>query len=1016
MKPIISIFLLALSLPALSQKKPLDHAVYDGWQSLGERQISSDGRTVVYTVNPQEGDGVLVIERPLAGAGSTARQEIARGYNTQITPDSRWVMGRIRPFFKDSREARIKKKKPEDMPKDSLFLLDLAGGKLLKTGNIKSYKIPEKGNGWLAYLAEKPLPEPPGKKTAADSLTQLNDLNRMADSLSRIADSLRGKAGEARLKGLAVLKVGGKRKGGAEGSGEKVEEGTVLTLRNLYTGEEIKYPLVKQYAFSKKGNALVIETSRKKDDTLSKAFIGWLRLGDAGMSTPVPPGPAGLADLKLDTVIKGFNEARNFAFDEAAGQLAFVLERDSAAKALRKFYSCWYYRPGMDSAMLIVDRHTPGLLPEWTVSENYELNFSKSGRRLLLGLALVRPVKDTTVPDFERAGLDVWNYKDDQLQPVQLKNLDRELKSSWLASWDISGKKLVAYGNKEFPQTSVTGEGDGEVFYSSSDSGRRVEQQWQGFTLRDLYAVNAATGVKKLVVKDLKGSYFPSYTGKYLLIYDERKKGYFAYNSVTGELNKVGVDIKTPLYDEENDVPDDPNPYGIAGWEKDDRHVYIYDRYRIWKVDPDGKEKTLPALLPLFQKGKVVARYIRMDPEEKFIDPARPAYFKFFYEESKRGSYIRINFSNPVDTKIIVSGGNFAYNGLAKADSTDAYIYTAENYSASPDLYCTSGEIDSVLAIGKPMTPGWSIVIGPQGRQLSHLNPQQSDYNWGSAELVTWKAYTGRKTEGILYKPEGFDSTKKYPMIVYYYERNSNTLFNYQAPAPTPSRLNIPFFVSRGYLVFVPDIWYVTGHPGKSAYDYVMSGVRSLVKRGFVDSTKMGLQGQSWGGYQTAYLITRTNLFAAAWAGAPVVNMFSAYGGIRWESGFNRQMQYEKSQSRIGATIWERPDLYMENSPLFHLPAIKTPLVIMSNDADGAVPWYQGIEFFTAMRRLHKPVWLLEYNGEAHNLVERRNRKDIQIREQQFFDWLLKGEKAPKWITTGVPATLKGIDWGTGVE
>jgi dipeptidyl aminopeptidase/acylaminoacyl peptidase len=326
-------------------------------------------------------------------------------------------------------------------------------------------------------------------------------------------------------------------------------------------------------------------------------------------------------------------------------------------------------------------------------------------------------------------------------------------------------------------------------------------------------------------------------------------------------------------------------------------------------------------------------------------------------------------------------------------------------------LHITSPEIDSVLRKAQPAISDWH-AGGLLNIQLSHLNPQQSQYLWGSSELFKWKAYTGKETEGILYKPENFDAKKKYPMIIYYYERNNNTLLLYQPPTPTASRLNIPFFVSRGYIVFVPDIWYRTGHPGRSAYDYVVSGARALIRQGFIDSTKIGLQGQSWGGYQTAYLITQTNLFAAAWAGAPVVNMFSAYGGIRWESGLNRQMQYEKAQSRIGATIWERPDLYIENSPLFHLQKVKTPLVIMSNDADGAVPWYQGIEFFTAMRRLNKPIWLLQYNGEAHNLVERRNRKDIQIREQQFFDWLLKGEKPPVWITDGVPATLKGIDWG----
>jgi dipeptidyl aminopeptidase/acylaminoacyl peptidase len=212
--------------------------------------------------------------------------------------------------------------------------------------------------------------------------------------------------------------------------------------------------------------------------------------------------------------------------------------------------------------------------------------------------------------------------------------------------------------------------------------------------------------------------------------------------------------------------------------------------------------------------------------------------------------------------------------------------------------------------------------------------------------------------------------------------------------------------------VFVPDIWYEKGYPGQGAYDYILSGTRAMVQKGFVDSTKIGLQGQSWGGYQIAYLITKTNLYAAAWAGAPVVNMTSAYGGIRWGPGVVRQFQYEKQQSRIGANLWERPDLYIKNSPLFSLPKVTTPLVIMSNDADDAVPWYQGIEYFTAMRRLNKKVWLLNYNNEAHNLVERKNRKDIQIREQQFFDHYLKGEPMPTWMSTGVPAIMKGRDWG----
>jgi dipeptidyl aminopeptidase/acylaminoacyl peptidase len=281
---------------------------------------------------------------------------------------------------------------------------------------------------------------------------------------------------------------------------------------------------------------------------------------------------------------------------------------------------------------------------------------------------------------------------------------------------------------------------------------------------------------------------------------------------------------------------------------------------------------------------------------------------------------------------------------------------------------------------------------------------------------MKWKMFDGKESEGLLFKPENFDPKKKYPVIFYFYERNADNLYNYRAPAPSASVVNIPYFVSNGYLVFDPNIWYKNGQPGESAYNSVVSAAKMIAKLPYVDSTKMAIQGQSWGGYQVSYLVTRTNMFAAAGAGAPVANMTSAYGGIRWGSGLNRQFQYERSQSRIGATLWQRQDLYIKNSPLFAANKVNTPLLIMHNDMDGAVPWYQGIEYFTALRRLGKKVWMLQYNGEDHNLVERRNRKDLSIRLGQFFDHYLKGAPAPKWMTEGVPATEKGIDWGTGVE
>jgi dipeptidyl aminopeptidase/acylaminoacyl peptidase len=250
-------------------------------------------------------------------------------------------------------------------------------------------------------------------------------------------------------------------------------------------------------------------------------------------------------------------------------------------------------------------------------------------------------------------------------------------------------------------------------------------------------------------------------------------------------------------------------------------------------------------------------------------------------------------------------------------------------------------------------------------------------------------------------------------LIIYYYELNSEEIHNHSVPKPTASVIYPTEYASGGYLVFIPDIRYEVGHPAKSAYNAIMSGTDYLLKKyPCIDSTRMGLQGQSWGGYQTLQLITMTNRYSAAMAGAPVSNMFSAYGGIRWGSGVSRQFQYEMGQSRIGQTIWEAPELYIENSPLFHLPKVQTPLLFMSNDNDGAVPWYQGIELYTGLKRLGKTCWMLNYNDEEHNLVGLANKTDLSIRMRQFFDHYLQGKPAPVWMTEGIPAIKKGKELG----
>ncbi|NML23329.1 S9 family peptidase [Pseudoflavitalea sp. G-6-1-2] len=964
------------STAALAQKKPLDHSVYDGWQSISERVISNNGKYVAYTITPQEGDGTLVIQ----ATDKSFKKEFPRGANPVITPDNRFVLFRVKPFFKDTREARIKKKKPEDMPKDTLVVFEFGKDSILRVPNIKGFKTPEKGTGqWMAYLLEKAAP-PVLPKPAPDSLAQLSNLEKMADSLVRVSDSLRKKATEARTKGLSILQPAKKESKSAPKPGDPVEEGTELVLRNLYTGEEKRYQLVSDYLFSEKGNVLLIETTRKNSDTLRQSLVLWTKL---------PEGTT-------DTVMRKFNEARNYSFDKEGTQLSFMAERDSVSKALTKFFRLWYYKPGYDSARIRADRSTAGVPSGYTVTENYPATFSRDGKKLYFGLSPIRKPKDTSLVDFETARLDIWHYNDDYLQPQQLVNLSRDQRKAYMAVLNSpEASTVVSLSNPDFDNAALVDEGNADYVLVTSTKNNRVASQWQGFTMSDAYIVSTQDGSRKLVKQKIRGGYSASPSGKFIIWYDAASKQYFTYEVATGTTRNITQKITTHLWDDEDDHPDDPDDFGIADWTENDATVLIYDRYDVWQCDPTGAAAPINVTDGYGRKNRIILRIQSTDKEARFVKRD---------EQLIIGGLNRNNKYNGIFTKKLdVTGepvqlyqGPNALGLAGKAKDASMYMLSVANVQEPANI--------NVSADLKTFT------------KLSDINPQQKEYNWLTAELVKWKMFDGKESEGLLFKPENFDPKKKYPVILYFYERDADGLYNYRNPAPSASTINIPWFVSNGYLVFDPNIYYKNGQPGESAYNSVVSAAKMLAKLGYVDSTKMAIQGQSWGGYQVSYLVTRTNMFAAAGAGAPVANMTSAYGGIRWGSGMNRQFQYERTQSRIGATLWQRQDLYLKNSPLFHAPKVTTPLLIMHNDQDGAVPWYQGIEYFTALRRLGKKVWMLQYNGEDHNLVERRNRKDLSIRLSQFFDHYLKGAPAAKWIAEGVPAIDKGIDWGTEVK
>lgn len=944
MRKSLTFLLLICASFAHAQKKPLDHSVYDTWESLGTKQLTNDGNWIAYSINQQEGDANLFFQHSV----TAQKIKVSRGSTTLggnlFSSDSKFAAVSIKPWYKDIRMAKIKKKKPDEMTKDTLGIVNLSNFTLTKIPRVKSFKFPENGGALLAYLMEKPLDTAKKKPAASPS-------------------------GESKNDDLALIFADD------EPSGAGAKEGTDLILKNLNTGVERNFKYVTDYSFSKDGKKLVFAASGSKKDKNAQQGVFLLNT-ETGV---------------LKTLVKGKGNFKSFTFDDDSEHLAFLGET-SPEKAEIKDFNIYYNSLTLDTAQILVDKDMSGMPEKFAVSGDGRLNFSKDGNRLFFGIAPVKKPKDTTLIDFENAKLDIWGYKDDYLQPMQLKNVDRESKKSFMTVIDIYGEpKIIPLTDLKLPDAGLVNEGNAAFVLGSSDYGNRIASQWNGGSVRDYYLIDIKTAARKKIIENLDGSASASPNGNYVLYYDKKSKIWSTYHVATGKITALNSNMNVKFYDEDNDVPDEPNSYGIAGWTEEDKAVLIYDRYDIWQFSPDGKTAPKNLTNGFGRANNLTFRVERTDPEFRFFTKKDVLWLDAFNNTTKENGFYRKAINDSKNPELVVMSPA-KYSALTKAKNVEVYLVDKSNYTTSPELFLTK-DLKSLT-------------------KIASTNPQQSSYNWGTAELVKWTTPKGHNSEGILYKPENFDPAKKYPMIVYFYEKLSDGLYTYKSPAPSASSINIPYFVSNGYLVFTPDISYETGHPGKSAEEYINSGVESLKKNAWVDGSKIGIQGQSWGGYQVAHLITATDMYAAAWAGAPVANMTSAYGGIRWESGMNRQFQYEKTQSRIGATLWEKPELYIENSPIFHLPKVKTPVAIMSNDADGAVPWYQGIEMFTGLKRLGKPAWLVVYNNEAHNLVQRQNRKDISVRLGQFFDHYLKGAKAPVWMTSGIPAVEKGKSWG----
>ncbi len=452
-----------------------------------------------------------------------------------------------------------------------------------------------------------------------------------------------------------------------------------------------------------------------------------------------------------------------------------------------------------------------------------------------------------------------------------------------------------------------------------------------------------------------------------------------------GKKTNLSAKLPAKFVVEEWDQPSEAPPYGNSGWSADGKYVLLNDRYDIWKVAVDGSEAK-PLTGGLGRKTRTVLHVVpqprdEADTREPGIDLSKPLLLKAVNESTRDEGFYRLEPGN-AEPKLLVMGAR-GYGLPIKAKNADTYLLTISTFNDYPDYFVPGPDFREI-------------------RRVTDANPQKKDFVWGKAELVRYRNLDGVELSGMLIKPENFDPQKKYPMIVYIYERLSQNLHRFVVPSAGTS-INSTYYASNGYLVFMPDIVYTVGSPGQSALKCVLPGIQSVVDKGYVDDKAIGIQGHSWGGYQIAYMVTQTTRFKAAAAGAPVSNMVSAYDGIRWGTGLPRQFQYERTQSRLGASLWQAPQRFVENSPIFMADRVQTPLLMLHNDQDDAVPWYQGIEYFLALRRLGKECYLFNYNGEPHGLRNKANQRDYTMRMQQFFDHHLKGAPAPEWMAKGIP-------------
>lgn len=781
-----------------------------------------------------------------------------------------------------------------------------------------------------------------------------------------------------------------------------------LVIIDLRTSNKISYFDVKMFTFDKSGNNLVIQIEKKKEAKNTESLI-WLDLFK-----------------HKEKVFWSGDNVSDITIDEKSKQLVFIVKKsvfdtkeieknnkenellDDRIKSnikepenLNTEKSIWYYKIGTDNPVLLVDNKSRGIDKELYI-DNIN-SFSGDGKRVFFNLKEKTVVK----PNSNEVKVTVWSPNDVKLQSQQILEVGPRHYLAFVTISNLHINRLVNENEQlsSFTMDDIINKNWGLI---ENNEGNLSESAWNILSQKELYLISTQNG-RKINFNNKKRdlaifTYKLSPSGKFVVYFNEQDQNYYSYEIDSGVLRNITNGINTIWTAYDSDMPSKSYyPYQISGWMDDEEAVLLNDQFDIWKVDLRGRN--WENITNGYGKSNNIMFTISGESEIASITKGSSLLLAAFNRSNKDNGFYRIILGARGDPKLLTMGpfiyeinkNNYVSDGASfspiKAKDANVYIVRRMSAEESPNYFSTMDFIHFT--------------------RLSNLAPE-NNYNWLRTELHTWKTPNGDSSQGVLYKPQDFDPNKKYPVIFYFYERLSDQLHSYIKPQVSEGTLNIPWYVSNGYIVFVPDIHYKIGEIGNSALTYVTSAAKHISDLPFVEANKMGIQGLSFGGYEVNYIVTHTNIFAAACSSSGIFDLVSHYSSIT-DGGSSIQELYEIGQGRMATTLWSNPEVYLKNSPIFSVDKLNTPFLMMHTRNDGVCQFSQAIEFITAARRLKKQVWLLEYSVGNHSLSG-KSAEDFDIRMAQFFNHFLKNGPVPVWIKKGVPSKYKQFTSGLEFE